>query len=310
MALIQPCRGAPPEPLGDGTQASFQPSLKSVESGSGRQVFGSGLPKIDSVIVSKRPSLDPGSPPVPRRGSTRVGGRSSARASPPAESSVSTISAKLRAGVAAGGDGVLRPGEIRERQESDGERGREPASSQSESLASCHRSTPELWVSSIPAVRGMPVKSALARHPSPRCRCDPVSALSLRPEARSDFARIGSRRWNDVSFSWFGTTRLDKLTPIGLKVPSPSPRRGSGSRVGVEQRFAMNWATEVQPHSMGREASCSVCDGVHDAEPIPLLVLSTGSSGPGTTEVTPGHISRGANLLTHLRPRKNRPRRP
>ena len=55
-ALIQPCRGAPPEPLGDGTQASFQPSLKSVESGSGRQVFGSGWPKIDSVIVSKSPS--------------------------------------------------------------------------------------------------------------------------------------------------------------------------------------------------------------------------------------------------------------
>ena len=55
MALIQPCRGAPPEPLGDGTQASFQPSLKSVESGSGRQVFGSGWPKIDSVIVSKSP---------------------------------------------------------------------------------------------------------------------------------------------------------------------------------------------------------------------------------------------------------------
>jgi len=41
--------------LGDGTQASFQPSLKSVESGSGRQVFGSGWPKIDSVIVSKSP---------------------------------------------------------------------------------------------------------------------------------------------------------------------------------------------------------------------------------------------------------------
>jgi len=41
--------------LGDGTQASFQPSLKNVESGSGRQVFGSGLPKIDSMIVSKIP---------------------------------------------------------------------------------------------------------------------------------------------------------------------------------------------------------------------------------------------------------------
>jgi hypothetical protein len=53
--LIQPCRGAPPEPLGDGTQASFQPSLKSVESVNGRQVFGSGLPKIDWVIVSKSP---------------------------------------------------------------------------------------------------------------------------------------------------------------------------------------------------------------------------------------------------------------
>jgi hypothetical protein len=48
-------RGAPPEPFGDGTQASFEPSLKSVESDSSRQVFGSGLPKIDSVIVSKIP---------------------------------------------------------------------------------------------------------------------------------------------------------------------------------------------------------------------------------------------------------------
>ena len=55
-ALIQPCRGAPPEPLGDGTQASLQPSLKSVENGSGRQESGSGWPKTDSVIVSKIPS--------------------------------------------------------------------------------------------------------------------------------------------------------------------------------------------------------------------------------------------------------------
>jgi hypothetical protein len=38
--------------LGEGTQASFQPSLKNVESGSGRQVFGSGLPKIDCRITS------------------------------------------------------------------------------------------------------------------------------------------------------------------------------------------------------------------------------------------------------------------
>ena len=47
--------GTPPEPLGDGTQASFQPSLKNVEHGSGRQVFGSGWPQSDSVIVSKSP---------------------------------------------------------------------------------------------------------------------------------------------------------------------------------------------------------------------------------------------------------------
>ena len=59
-ALIQPCRGAPPEPLGEGTHASFQPSLKRVENGSGRQVFGSGWPKIDSVIVSKSPVSTPG----------------------------------------------------------------------------------------------------------------------------------------------------------------------------------------------------------------------------------------------------------
>jgi hypothetical protein len=55
MALIQPPRGAPPEQLGEGTQASFQPSLKNVDNGSGRQEFGSGSPKIDSVIVSKIP---------------------------------------------------------------------------------------------------------------------------------------------------------------------------------------------------------------------------------------------------------------
>ena len=42
-ALIQPWRGAPPEPLGDGTQASFQPSLKSVEHGNGRQSVRIGL---------------------------------------------------------------------------------------------------------------------------------------------------------------------------------------------------------------------------------------------------------------------------
>jgi hypothetical protein len=42
--------------LGEGTQGSFQPSLKSVESRSGRQVFGSGFPKTDWVIVSKNPS--------------------------------------------------------------------------------------------------------------------------------------------------------------------------------------------------------------------------------------------------------------
>ena len=54
-ALIQPCRGAPPEPLGDGTQGSSQPSLKSVEQYNGRQEFGSGCPKIDSTIVSKGP---------------------------------------------------------------------------------------------------------------------------------------------------------------------------------------------------------------------------------------------------------------
>jgi hypothetical protein len=53
--LIQPCRGAPPEPFGDGTQASFQPSLNSVASDSGRQVFGSGFPKIDWVMVSQIP---------------------------------------------------------------------------------------------------------------------------------------------------------------------------------------------------------------------------------------------------------------
>ena len=57
--------GAPPEPLGDGTQASFQPSLKNVESGSGRQVFGSGLPKIDSEIVSKGPSTTRGAAGAP-----------------------------------------------------------------------------------------------------------------------------------------------------------------------------------------------------------------------------------------------------
>ena len=45
------------------------------------------------------------------------------------------------------------------------------------------------------------------------------------------------------------------MTPIGLNVPSPPPRRGPGFLVGVEQRFGMNWATEGPPDSMGREAS-------------------------------------------------------
>ena len=84
MALIQPCRAAA-EPLGDGTQASSQPSLKNVESGSGRQVFGSGWPKIDSVIVPKIPCTTR-APSAPRRGrgSTRAGERSSDRSSVPA----------------------------------------------------------------------------------------------------------------------------------------------------------------------------------------------------------------------------------
>jgi hypothetical protein len=55
MASIQPCLGAPPEPLGDGTQASFQPSVKSVQIGSGLQQSGSGVPQIDSVAVAKNP---------------------------------------------------------------------------------------------------------------------------------------------------------------------------------------------------------------------------------------------------------------
>src|SRR4051794_11917523 len=52
-ALIQACRGTPPEPLGDGTQASHQPSPKSVESVSGRQGLGPGWPKTDPEIVSR-----------------------------------------------------------------------------------------------------------------------------------------------------------------------------------------------------------------------------------------------------------------
>jgi hypothetical protein len=54
-ALIQPCRGAPPDPLGDGTQASSQPSLKIDQIGRGRQVSGSGVPKIDAEIVPSGP---------------------------------------------------------------------------------------------------------------------------------------------------------------------------------------------------------------------------------------------------------------
>ncbi len=65
MALIQPCRGAPPEPFGDGTQASCQPSLKSVESGSGRHSVRIGLAEIDSAIVSKSPSSTRGAVGVP-----------------------------------------------------------------------------------------------------------------------------------------------------------------------------------------------------------------------------------------------------
>jgi hypothetical protein len=51
-ALIQPCRGAPPEPLGEGTQGSSQPSLKSIEHSNGRQVSGSGWPQIDSRMTA------------------------------------------------------------------------------------------------------------------------------------------------------------------------------------------------------------------------------------------------------------------
>src|SRR6476620_9072816 len=54
-ALIHPCRGAPPEPVGDGVQGGRQPSLKSVERGKGYQQHGSGVPKIDSVMVSPIP---------------------------------------------------------------------------------------------------------------------------------------------------------------------------------------------------------------------------------------------------------------
>src|SRR6188474_1085946 len=54
-ALIQPCRGAPPEPFGEGTQGCRQPSLNSVWRGKQSQQSGSGCPKIDSVMVSQIP---------------------------------------------------------------------------------------------------------------------------------------------------------------------------------------------------------------------------------------------------------------
>src|SRR5688572_21262842 len=54
-ALIQPRRGAPPQPLGEGTQGCRQPSLRRVESGNGYQQHGSGWPKMDSVMVSQHP---------------------------------------------------------------------------------------------------------------------------------------------------------------------------------------------------------------------------------------------------------------
>jgi hypothetical protein len=41
--------------LGEGTQGSNHPSLKSVEQYNGRQESGSGWPQIDSAIVSKSP---------------------------------------------------------------------------------------------------------------------------------------------------------------------------------------------------------------------------------------------------------------
>ncbi len=105
-ALIQPCRGAPPEPLGEGTQASFQPSLKSVEHGSGRQVSGSGLPKIDSLIVSMSPvstRVPAGTMPMPStyKGWGPVVG-------PPIVSAVdteSTMSAKSWVGIPEAGNG-------------------------------------------------------------------------------------------------------------------------------------------------------------------------------------------------------------
>ena len=80
------------------------------------------------------------------------------------------------------------PSATRKREERDGEYGREPAASQAESLASCHRSNPKVWITSIPPIpRVKARKSVVARNPSPRCRCDSVSTLSLRPDAGSDF---------------------------------------------------------------------------------------------------------------------------
>ena len=62
------------------------------------------------------------------------------------------------------------------------------------------------------------------------------------------------------------------LTPIGLNVPSPPPRRGPGYLAGVDQRFMTS------------------------------LVLPTGSDGRAATGVTPGRIGRRPNRLTGRRP--------
>jgi hypothetical protein len=103
-ALIQPWRGAPPEPFGEGTQGSFQPSLKNVESVNGRQVFGSGFQKIDWVIVSQSPN------------STRLAGGATAESRQhdgsetfvgagiaTGEATTSAMSGALAGGIAAGG---------------------------------------------------------------------------------------------------------------------------------------------------------------------------------------------------------------
>ena len=97
-----------PEPLGEGTQASFQPSLKSVEHGNGRQVVRIGMAEDRLGDRAKDPLYDAGCRRSrARRGRNRAGS-SSRRSDPASITPIRRRSARFWAGnpdAGTGGDG-------------------------------------------------------------------------------------------------------------------------------------------------------------------------------------------------------------